>query len=123
VKGRCKAEYLEAELRKDIGHGNFIPNLLVHEYEALLFTQIDAFKQWIDNDRLLEPLQIASMTTLPEDINDGPQTAPSKRILAVMPGYQKTFHGPLIACDIGLETIRAACPHFDGWLKVIESLV
>jgi hypothetical protein len=62
------------------------------------------------------------MTTLPEDINDGLRTAPSKRILAVMPGYQKTFHGPLIACDIGLEPIRAACPHFDGWLKAIESL-
>lgn len=34
-------------------------------------------------------------------INDDPSTAPSKRILALMPGYEKPFHGPLIACDIG----------------------
>jgi hypothetical protein len=25
-----------------------------------------------------------------------------------MPGYQKTFHGPLIACDIGLDAMRQA---------------
>lgn len=61
---------------------------------------------------------------LPSDFpgKDSPHTAPSKRIQAAMPGYQKTFHGPLIACDIGLDAIRAACPHFDSWLNVIEGL-
>lgn len=120
--GRRKAQYLEAALAEDIGRRNFIPNLLVHEFEALLFTQIDAFAQWTDNDQVLESLRAARQATLPEDINDGAQTAPSKRILAAMPGYQKTFHGPLIACDIGLKAIRAACPHFDGWLRRLEGL-
>jgi hypothetical protein len=62
-------------------------------------------------------------TTSPEDINDSPETAPSKRILAAMSGYQKTFHGPLIACDIGIDPMRAACPHFDQWLRALEGLV
>lgn len=120
--GRRKAEFLEAELTRDIGHPKFIANLLVHEFEALLFTQIDAFEPWIDDDGRLAPLRALRETTLPENINDDPQTAPSKRILAAMPGYQKTFHGPLIACDIGLDALRAACQHFDNWLKAIEGL-
>ena len=88
-----------------------------------MFTKIDAFEEWIDNNDLLEPLRTARRSTSPEDINDSPQTAPSKRILAAMPGYQKTVHGPLIACEIGLDPVRAACPHFDRWLKRIEGLV
>ncbi|WP_265306910.1 DUF4276 family protein [Verminephrobacter eiseniae] len=53
---------------------------------------------------------------------DSPQTAPSKRILAAMPGYRKILHGPQIACAIGLHPMRAACPHFDHWLQKIEGL-
>ncbi|WP_258001117.1 DUF4276 family protein [Janthinobacterium sp. ROICE36] len=43
-------------------------------------------------------------------------------MLAAMNVYQKTFHGPLIACDIGLHAMRQDCPHFDAWLKKIEGL-
>lgn len=120
--GQRKAEFLEAELAKDIAQRNFIPNLLVHEFEALLFVQIDAFEQWTDDDRVLEPLRAIRGTTSPEDINDSPHTAPSKRILATMAGYQKTFHGPLIAYDIGLDAMRRECPHFAEWLQKIEAL-
>lgn len=120
--GKRKAEFLESELAKDIGQKNFIPNLIVHEFEALLFVQLDAFEQWTNDDSVLEPLRAVRSTTLPEDINDGPLTAPSKRILAAMSDYQKTVHGPLIACDIGLAAMRRDCPHFDGWLQKIETL-
>jgi hypothetical protein len=122
ASGQSKAQFLEAELARDIGERNFIPNLLVHEFEALLFAQIDAFEEWTDDDRVLEPLRTVRKMASPEDINDSVHTAPSKRILNAMPGYQKTFHGPLIACAIGLDSIRAACPHFDRWLTTIEGL-
>ena len=120
--GRQKADFLEAELAKDLGLQNFIPNFLVHEFEALLFVDLNAFTPWTDDDSVLAPLHAARATTAPEDINDGLATAPSKRILSVMPGYQKTVHGPLIACDIGLNAIRQACPHFDDWLGKLEAL-
>lgn len=120
--GRQKADFLEAELAKDLGLQNFIPNFLVHEFEALLFVDLNAFTPWTDDDSVLAPLHGARATTAPEDINDGLATAPSKRILSVMPGYQKTVHGPLIACDIGLNAIRQACPHFDDWLGKLEAL-
>lgn len=120
--GAHKARFLEAEWAASMGRSNFIPNLLVHEFEALLFVDLSAFEQWTDDDSVLAPLKALRAATTPEDINDGTQTAPSKRILAAMPGYQKTFHGPLIACDIGLDAIRRDCPHFDGWLRKIEAL-
>ena len=121
--GISKAEFLEAELVSDIGLSNFIPNLLVHEFEALLFTQLDAFAQWVDDHSALTPLRAVRSTTAPEDINDSPQTAPSKRILKAMRNYQKAIHGPLIASDIGLDAMRRSCPHFDAWLRKIEVLV
>lgn len=121
--GRQKAQFLEFALAQDIGQRNFIPNLLVHEFEALLFVGVDAFADWVDDDRVLESLHAVRATTAPEDINDSPQTAPSKRILAAMPRYQKTLHGPLIACDIGLDAMRTGCPHFAQWLNRIESLI
>ena len=121
--GHQKAQFLEMELAQDVNQPNFLPNLVVHEYEALLFTRPDTFTQWTDDASVTNALlQAVARAGSPEDINDSPHTAPSKRILAVMPGYQKTFHGPLIACDIGLDAIRQACPHFRAWLLAVEAL-
>ena len=123
ASGSAKAQYLEAQLRQDIAEPNFLPNLLVHEYEALLFTQPAQFEQWTGNAKVPATLaQAVAQAGSPEDVNDSPHTAPSKRILAVMPEYQKTFHGPLIACDIGLDALRQACPHFHAWLLAVEAL-
>ena len=60
----------------------------------------------------------------PELIDDGQSTAPSKRIIAEFPDYEgaKSAVGPQVAELIGLETIRAACPHFSKWLTVLENL-
>ena len=121
--GHEKALFLEQKWLQDIPLENFIPNLLVHEFEALLFTDIQVFEQWTDDDSLLNPLYIARQTLMPEEINEHPDTAPSKRILSAWQGYQKTFHGPLIACDIGLDKIRAACPHFHQWLLKLEEFI
>ena len=85
ANGRCKAEFLETELARDVVLPNFIPNLLVHEFEARLFTRVEAFEHWTDNDHVLEPLRAVRRNTSPEDINDSPHTAPSKRILAAVP--------------------------------------
>lgn len=119
-----KAIFLEQKLATDVNQPNLIPNLLVHEYEALLFCQPARFSDWVDNTSLAVTTlqQVRNSVESPEHINDNPQTAPSKRILAVMPQYQKTLHGPLIAGDIGLDEMRGQCPHFNQWLTKIESL-
>lgn len=122
--GHMKASFLEAQLTQDIAQSNFIPNLVVHEFEVLLFVDTRKFSEWVDNYKIVISLgDQAQDYETPEDINDSPKTAPSKRILAVMPNYQKTFHGPLIACEIGLDAMRGACPHFNEWLKKLDALL
>lgn len=121
--GQHKASFLEVRLAEDIDRANFIPNLMVHEFEALLFVEPRKFAEWTDLKRAVINLgEQARMYETPEDINDSPESAPSKRILKAMPSYQKTFHGPLIACEIGLDAMRKVCPHFNEWLVKLETL-
>ncbi len=58
----------------------------------------------------------------PEEINDSELTAPSKRIFALFPEFEKPIHGTFGAMEIGLEKIRQECPLFSQWLTKIESL-
>jgi hypothetical protein len=57
----------------------------------------------------------------PEDINERPESAPSKQIEALFPAYKKTLHGPMAAARIGLDRIRAECPHFSSWIDHLEA--
>lgn len=50
-------------------------------------------------------------------------TAPSKRIEALMPDYQKPLMGTLAALEVGLEVMRARCALFNGWLTHLELLL
>jgi len=122
--GEQKAAFLEDQLAVDINEPNFIPYLMVHEFEALLFTKPEAFGYWSDSQTLVSSLTaITRAYDSPEQINDDPQSAPSKRIARLMPEYEKTFHGPLIAAEIGLDSLRRLCPHFNNWLLRLEKLV
>ena len=97
----------------------------LHEFEALLFSDVDKFEYVLDgwNESVRETLEaISNQFATPEDINNHPTTAPSKRILkSFAPGtYSKTIHGPIIAEEIGIETIRIKCPGFNLWLEKLE---
>ena len=114
---------LEQALQQDIDAPNFIPNLMLHEFEALLFSAPEKIAEWLDDQALLAPMAaIRAAFATPEHINNSPQTAPSKRILTLVPHYKKTVDGPLIAEDIGLDAIRAQCPHFNNWIERLLAL-
>ena len=114
---------LELALQQDIDAPNFIPNLMLHEFEALLFSAPEKIAEWLDDQALLAPMAaIRAAFATPEHINNSPQTAPSKRILTLVPHYKKTVDGPLIAEDIGLDAIRAQCPHFNNWIERLLAL-
>jgi hypothetical protein len=110
----------------DIARSRFIPYLQLHEYETMLFADPEAFRIAFDDCyREIEQLKtITGLFASVEHINDGPTTAPSKRIINVIPGYdgRKTSAGPDIADYIGLAKIREKCPHFNEWLTRLESL-
>jgi len=102
----------------------FVPYVMMHEIEAMLFIDCEAFAQAIDHAELAGPFrQVRESFNTPEEINDSPETAPSKRILALVPNYQKPLLGVAAASEIGLAVIRRECPHFGHWLAGLESLV
>ncbi len=101
-----------------------IPYIQIHEFEALLFVDPAAFLEAFPHGmRAVKTLTaVRAKFANPEDINDGQQTAPSKRILSVLPDYQKPVAGLLIAQRIGLAAMCAACPHFDSWVTRLLGL-
>jgi hypothetical protein len=61
----------------------------------------------------------------PEHINNSPNTAPSKRLETILPGFVKKKAGKVgysyrAAQRAGLQNIRQACRHFDEWLTKLE---
>lgn len=101
----------------------FIPNVLMHEFEGLLFTDPAAI---VDITRahssLADLTSVAAEFSSPEDINTGRETAPSKRLKKLGANYGKIAHGSRIAQRIGLPSIRVKCPHFNAWMLRLENL-
>ena len=102
------------------------PYIQMHEFEALLFSDISRFQLHDDwnNESETKLQRVCNRFETPEDINNGIQTAPSKRLDDIFPGYgkNKTLYGPLIAEDIGLAKIRQECPLFNNWIGQLEKL-
>ena len=124
-----KAKTVEDALLADIGQemgsafnpDRFIPYVMMHEFEAMLFSDCERFGRGIGRVDLVQPLQtIRDQFVSPEEIDDSPHTAPSKRIEHLVLGYQKPFMGNLAALEIGIHAIRRECPHFGEWLERLE---
>lgn len=116
--------YLEESLRQDIGHSNFIPYIQLHEFEALLFSSIEGFAYCFGNDvlKINEFKRIIELFPNPEDINDNPLTAPSKRMLNIITNYQKPFQGGMIALENGIDSVLLKCPHFRDWVNKLINI-
>ncbi|WP_165232773.1 DUF4276 family protein [Aquisphaera insulae] len=112
-------------IAKEVGDARrFVPFVLMHEFEAVLFSECGLMAIAIGRQDLEASFQaIRDGFGSPEEINDSPTTHPSRRIAALFPGYQKPLHGNLAALDIGLARIREECPHFRSWLERLESVI
>ena len=118
---------LLAEVQREMGArfdaGRFVPYVMMHEFEALLFSDCEGFARGIDRPEVAVSLQaIRDGFASPEEIDDSPETAPSKRVEALVSGYQKPLMGALAALEIGLGAMRRECPHFGAWLRRLEAL-
>jgi hypothetical protein len=118
-----RAVHVETTWASRIAHERFHPYLMVHEFEALLFSKPEELGTALHRPALGRDLaQIRASFSTPEEINDNPETAPSRRIIKSSPAYQKAVHGPTVAKRIGLQVIREQCAHFNAWLDWLESL-
>lgn len=109
----------------DINDRRFIPYIQLHEFESLLFHDIDSFdhvfsdKDYIDRDELT---RILEQYPNPEEINNGHDTSPSHRLSKIINGYQKVIYGNIIAMEIGLDGIKNKCPLFNEWVERLLAL-
>lgn len=123
TQARAAVAHLEHCASNAVGNPRFIPYLSLHEFEALLFADPHLVARRAGEAGVEPKLQAAlSACEEPELVNDNPMTAPSKRIIGCWPRYAKTTDGPGLAAEIGIDRLRATCPHFDGWISRLESL-
>ena len=122
-----RVEALEESWAKETNDLRFIPHIQLHEYEAYLFSDISILSRYYEGqERAIEKLaEVADGLDSPELIDDGPGTAPSKRIIGHLPRYEsdKSTVGVQQAAErIGLPRIRRRCPHFDKWIDRLQKL-
>ncbi|MDF2156484.1 DUF4276 family protein [Algoriphagus sp. CAU 1675] len=115
---------VEASIHEDFGNNpDFIPYIQRHELEALMFSGREGFELVIDQgDQLAKIDQILNTYSNPEDINNDPETAPSKRLIKIF-GYDKTGDGEMILEMLGIDQMLQKCPRFKEWIdKLIQKL-
>ena len=114
-----RIDFIENAVNEDIGCKNLLFNLVLHEFEALLFSEPQAFEH-IANDRVVRQLQaIRNSAETPEHINNSAETAPSKRIQNVVNSYSKVRQGIIVAKYIGIDKMMSECKHFSEWINRI----
>lgn len=118
---------IEKALAADIQFERFIPYVQLHEFESLLLVDPSALKgMFIEEERAIDDLvsEIRETQKAAEDINDGDETAPSKRIIKHLPVYKenKVVAATDATQQIGLPRLIEACPHFGAWVRRLENL-
>jgi hypothetical protein len=120
---RAMKEDITAEIPDLHADVRFLPYLQLHEYEGLLFSDPEAFANGISHSHLTPQLQaIRQGFPTPEDIDDNPDTAPSKRVVRLCPSYNKVLDGTRAASAVGIEAMSRECPHFRDWLERLRQL-
>ena len=122
-----KVAFLEQAMNDEIGDHRFFAYIQLHEFEALVLAnarnlECEVFEHEVAIG-VLEKI-VEENGGNPELIDEGHTTAPSKRIIALIPEYDgnKSNTGPAIAALTGMEALRDACPHFNEWIGSCEAL-
>lgn len=92
LKARTVERELLADVCLDMGKNfnpsRFIPYVMMHEFEAMLFSDCAAFNRGIGSQSLERQFQaVRDAFDTQEEIDDSPLLAPSKRVENLVPGY------------------------------------
>lgn len=78
--GKNKVLLLQGKMNNQMSYQNFIPYVQLHEFEALLLSKPDALLSfYTDKSKEIEELKTEIKGMEPEEINETPQGAPSKK--------------------------------------------
>lgn len=122
-----KVKCIEDAFFADVAENRFIPYIQLHEFEALLFTDLDVLLLEFEDkssevQKLKSQLAQAPYNNNPELINDIKESSPSHRIRGLIPEYQKVNSGSMFTDLISIERLRKGCTHFNEWLTKLENL-
>lgn len=122
-KGKPSLKELLTELSDRVSDSRFLPYIQQYEFEALLFSNTrELVAEFEDESQLDHFNALVQKAGNAENINDGYDTCPSRRIESKFPAFVKNLHGPVICQRIGLAQIRAECPLFHEWICKLEAL-
>ena len=123
-QARARHRLLLEALSARYGDPRFCPGIALHEFETLVISAA------LNNDFLGGPGVAEKLRAVArgfnddvELINDGPQTAPSKRVLDAWPDYSKTVDGIETILAAGLDPVLARCPVLREWLERLAAPV
>lgn len=120
-----RMDFLENAMKNDIADAikhRFIPYLQLHEFEGLLFNNIQLFYDHVPKAELVGITELKKTFNdyeNPEMINNSKETSPSHRLKRIIKGYNKPLYGHYFAEAIGIEQIRAKSPRFNQWIEKI----
>lgn len=117
----ARVRHVEGAIGAAIGDVRFRPHLMLHETEAWVLAAGTAVARRAGRPALAGELAaVVARCGGPELVDDGPGTAPSKRLAAVWPAYDKVVDGPAIIDDAGLDHILGECPHAREWIDSLR---
>ena len=121
-----QVEFLESCIKEDLSACEpkypkhwLLPYIQLHEFEALFYADLQSLKSlYIEHAEEIDVLQAEVSGMKPEEINNSPETAPSKRLLKHLP-YQKGAEVVIPLKSIGIDRLMQECPHFSQWVESI----
>ena len=120
-----KVGIIEREILKTEGYDEkfFFPYIELHEFEAMIFSDVTKLEEAYFEYDLTALKECVKVQSNPELINDGVETAPSKRIINCINCFDKANVGVDVLEKIGIENIAGKCGHFAEWVKRIEARI
>ena len=112
-----QVQMMEEAITRDIKDTRFVPYIQMHEFEALLFSSKRGFMTYWTEKQVEKVQTVIDTFACPENINTNPTGAPSKRLLAINPSYNKVVDGNIVALEVGIEIMLDACPKFKTWVE------
>ena len=123
-----RMDFLENAMKADIEDAiqhRFIPYLQLHEFEGLLFNDIQLFYDQVPKEELVGLVELKKTFAdydNPEMINNNRETSPSHRLKRIIKGYNKPLYGHYFAEAIGIEQMRIKSPRFNKWIEIIINI-
>lgn len=117
---RTRADAMAA----DIDDPRFLPYLILHEFETLVLATSIGRTTVLGSASLADCFRThcADAADDVELLNDGPTTAPSKRVLQCNPEYDKVADGVAAINEAGLHHVATHCAGFAGWVHRLQAV-